>query len=193
MSEFVIKGKNKEYFPHVIYDYGLVEAMRAMLVKQIFIEKSNLLSEKIEKLPAAELGITGHRDDAGKPYELSETQKHMLDVGIAKLNRLEEEFERLKINKKPVMFVVADQNAEADLITDYIKQKVDRKGLIHSFDPYKSRPEHFIEFIELITDTTVLRAILKPGEKPVAQFKTEASKITAREYCNLHGLWSATN
>ncbi|HBD95556.1 MAG: desulfoferrodoxin [Spirochaetes bacterium GWF1_31_7] len=54
-------------------------------------------------------------------------------------------------------------------------------------------PEHFIEFIELITDTTVLRAILKPGEKPVAQFKTEASKITAREYCNLHGLWSATN
>jgi len=130
-TPFVIKGKNKEYFPHVIYDYGLVEAMRAMLVKQIFIEKSNLLSEKIEKLPAAELGITGHRDDAGKPYELSETQKHMLDVGIAKLNRLEEEFERLKINKKPVMFVVADQNAEADLITDYIKQKVDRKGLTY--------------------------------------------------------------
>ncbi len=31
---------------------------------------------------------------------------------------------------------------KADFLTE-----VDRKGLIHSFDPYKSRPEHFIEFI----------------------------------------------
>lgn len=26
--------------------------------------------------------------------------------------------------------------------------EVDRKGLIHAFDPYESRPEHFIEFIQ---------------------------------------------
>ncbi len=127
-TPFVIKGKKKEYFPHVIYDYGLVEAMRAMLVKQIFIEKSNLLSEKIEKLPASEIAVISHRDEAGKPIELSETQKHMVDVGLAKLGRLQEEFVRLKINKKPLMFVVADQNAEADLISEYIKQKTDNNG-----------------------------------------------------------------
>src|SRR3989344_3160259 len=130
-TPFTIKGRKKEYFPHVIYDYGLVEAMRAMLVKQIFIEKSNLLSEKIEKLPPSELDIIGHRDDAGKSIELSETQKHMLDVGLAKLEKLQQEFDTLKINKKPVMFVMGDQNAEADLISEYIKEKIDRNGITY--------------------------------------------------------------
>jgi len=128
-TPFVIKGTRKEYFPHVIYDYGLVEAMRAMLVKQIFIEKSSLLSEKIEKLPPSELDVIGHRDEAGRPLELSETQKHMLDVGLAKLDNLKKEFVRLKIQKKPVMFVIGDQNAEADLIANYIKEKTDGDGL----------------------------------------------------------------
>jgi type III restriction enzyme len=127
-TPFVIKGKRKEFFPHVIYDYGLVEAMRNMLVKQIFIEKSSLLSEKIEKLPPSEIDITGHRDEVGNPLELSETQKHMLDVGLAKLDNLKKEFVRLKIQKKPVMFVIGDQNAEADLIAQYIKNKTDGDG-----------------------------------------------------------------
>ena len=133
-TPFVIQGKKKEYFPHVIYDYGLVEAMRAMLVKQIFIEKSSLLSEKIEKLPASEIEVIGHRDEAGKPVELSATQKHMIDVGLAKLERLHEDFEKLGIKKKPLMFLVADQNAEADLISDYIKEKTDRNGLAYGED-----------------------------------------------------------
>ena len=30
---------------------------------------------------------------------------------------------------------------------------------------------------------------LKPGEKPMAEFKTDANAVVAREYCNLHGLW----
>lgn len=50
--------------------------------------------------------------------------------------------------------------------------------------------EHYIEFIELITEKDTLRAFLKPGDKPEAVFKTEATSIKVREYCNLHGLWS---
>lgn len=125
-TPFSIKGKRKEYFPHIIYDYGLVEAMREMLVKQIFIEKSNILTNKIDNLPDKEkLMITAYRDDANEPIELSEVQKHMIEVGLAKLKKLEEEFKKFKINKKPVMFVMGDQNKEADLITDYIKKKID--------------------------------------------------------------------
>ena len=48
---------------------------------------------------------------------------------------------------------------------------------------------HYIEWIELITEQETLRKYLAPGEKPVAEFKTDAVKVTAREYCNLHGLW----
>ena len=51
--------------------------------------------------------------------------------------------------------------------------------------------DHFIQWIELITETEVLRKHLSPGEKPVAEFKTNSKAIKAREYCNLHGLWAA--
>ena len=50
-------------------------------------------------------------------------------------------------------------------------------------------PEHHIEWIELITDDKIMRKYLKPGDKPMAEFMTEATEVTAREYCNLHGLW----
>lgn len=49
--------------------------------------------------------------------------------------------------------------------------------------------EHYIEWIELIADGQSYRKFLKPGEKPEAFFAIQASTVTAREYCNLHGLW----
>ncbi len=52
-------------------------------------------------------------------------------------------------------------------------------------------PEHHIEWIELITPTGVMRRRLTPEDKPVAVFKTDAEEVTAREFCNLHGLWKA--
>ena len=49
---------------------------------------------------------------------------------------------------------------------------------------------HSIQWIELITENNeVLRKYLEPTEKPVAEFKTDAREVYAREYCNLHGLW----
>ena len=49
--------------------------------------------------------------------------------------------------------------------------------------------EHYIQWIELITENTVLRKYLKPGETPEAVFLTTEKALYAREYCNLHGLW----
>ncbi len=51
--------------------------------------------------------------------------------------------------------------------------------------------KHYIEWIELIADGQVYRQFLKPGDKPEAFFKIEAQNVTAREYCNLHGLWKS--
>lgn len=48
---------------------------------------------------------------------------------------------------------------------------------------------HYIQWIELVTPTGVLRYNLTPQDKPVAEFKTDATEVEAREYCNLHGLW----
>lgn len=51
--------------------------------------------------------------------------------------------------------------------------------------------KHYVNWIELITDGVSNTRSLKPGELPVAEFKTEAVKVKVREYCNLHGLWQA--
>jgi superoxide reductase len=51
--------------------------------------------------------------------------------------------------------------------------------------------EHYIEWIQLITEDEVYTKFLKPGEKPEAEFKTDAENVTAREYCNLHGNWKS--
>ncbi len=50
--------------------------------------------------------------------------------------------------------------------------------------------EHYIQWIELVSENQVLRKYLKPGEAPEAVFFTDATYVTAREYCNLHGHWS---
>ena len=52
--------------------------------------------------------------------------------------------------------------------------------------------KHYIMWIELIAGDYCLRKFLKPGEAPEAEFKCDATNVTAREYCNLHGLWKAT-
>jgi superoxide reductase len=51
--------------------------------------------------------------------------------------------------------------------------------------------KHFIEWIEIIADGKAYRQFLKPGQAPEAVFAVTAQQVTAREYCNLHGLWSA--
>jgi superoxide reductase len=52
---------------------------------------------------------------------------------------------------------------------------------------------HFIEWIELVADGKVYRQQLQPGQAPEATFPVIAKQVTAREYCNLHGHWVASN
>ena len=51
--------------------------------------------------------------------------------------------------------------------------------------------KHYIEWIELIADGKAYRKFLKAGDSPEAEFCIDAATITARAYCNLHGLWKA--
>jgi superoxide reductase len=50
--------------------------------------------------------------------------------------------------------------------------------------------KHYIEWVQVIADDgRTYRRFLKPGDKPEAEFCIDAKEVTAREYCNLHGLW----
>jgi superoxide reductase len=55
--------------------------------------------------------------------------------------------------------------------------------------PHPMEEKHYIEWIEVIADEKAYRQFLKPGDVPEAVFMLDASAITAREYCNLHGVW----
>jgi superoxide reductase len=57
--------------------------------------------------------------------------------------------------------------------------------------PHPMEQAHYIEWIELLADGKAYRQFLQPGEKPEAVFLITAQKVTAREYCNLHGHWKA--
>ncbi len=57
--------------------------------------------------------------------------------------------------------------------------------------PHPMEEKHWIEWIQIIADSKSYRQFLAPGTAPEAVFKIDATKITAREYCNLHGLWKA--
>ena len=52
-------------------------------------------------------------------------------------------------------------------------------------------PEHYIEWIVLVTDKGIQKKLLKPGDEPKAEFALlEGEKVvSAFEFCNLHRLW----
>jgi len=55
--------------------------------------------------------------------------------------------------------------------------------------PHPMEEKHHIEWIELLADGKAYRQFLSPGDAPEAIFGVEASTVTVREHCNIHGLW----
>ena len=50
--------------------------------------------------------------------------------------------------------------------------------------------EHFIQWIALVTEDSVMMQTLAPGQDPKAVFALNGKKAASvYEYCNLHGLW----
>lgn len=57
--------------------------------------------------------------------------------------------------------------------------------------PHPMEEKHHIEWIEIIAEGNAYRHFLAPGDKPEACFPAFSGAVTAREYCNLHGLWAS--
>lgn len=108
----------KQHFPTIIYNYDLVQAQRDILVKQVHLEERETVSGERLK----DMDYKAIRDaQTKKPVALSQGQKLMLAIGLEKLEQIQKEFEEKGIHKKPVLFVVAEENEVADLVYDYLK------------------------------------------------------------------------
>ncbi len=57
--------------------------------------------------------------------------------------------------------------------------------------PHPMEEKHYIEWVEIISGDKIYRRFLSPGEEPEVVFTglEDAGEVSAREYCNLHGLW----
>ncbi len=57
--------------------------------------------------------------------------------------------------------------------------------------PHPMEEKHYIEWIEIIAEEGGYRRFLEPGGAAEAELCAAAEKVTARAYCNIHGLWKA--
>jgi len=129
-TPFYGSAEKKEYFPHIVYDYDLVQAMRAMLVKQIFLEERQSLAGEALKALDVRAERTEADDDhrRGQVIGLSNGQKLLIDIGRKKLEQIASEFRNKGLDKKPVLFVLAENTEVADLVAEHIGDLTDERG-----------------------------------------------------------------
>lgn len=106
------RKKRKLYFPHIVVDFDLKDAMRAGLVKSLVLDKR----KEIGALP---LEFKAERDESGSPV-LSEGQRVMLRAGLYKLRKLEADFATLDPLRKPKMLVVCEDTKVSPLVSEFL-------------------------------------------------------------------------
>ena len=110
--------RTKHYFPHIIVDFALKEAIREGLVKTIAIDKR----KEIASLENEDLDFKAVRD--GKNViDLSEGQRMMLRAGLTKLKILEEEFTKEAENKHPKMLIMCEDTKVSPLVCEFLKSE----------------------------------------------------------------------
>lgn len=59
--------------------------------------------------------------------------------------------------------------------------------------PHPMEENHYIEWIELVAEGKRYKKFLRPSDAPEAEFEISDEIVSAREYCNVHGLWKSEN
>ncbi|MCM8900673.1 desulfoferrodoxin [Caldicoprobacter algeriensis] len=57
--------------------------------------------------------------------------------------------------------------------------------------PHPMIPEHYIEWVAVVSDKTMQRIALTPGQEPKAEVVDTGEEVDVYAYCNIHGLWKA--
>lgn len=106
------RNKHKLYFPHIVVDFDLKQAMRAGLVKSLVLDRR-------KELGALPLEFKAERDEDGNPV-LAAGQRVMLRAGMAKLKKLERDFARLDPVRHPKMLVVCEDTSVSPLVVQFL-------------------------------------------------------------------------
>jgi type III restriction enzyme len=108
------RGKRKVYFPHIVVDFDLNDAMSAGLVKALALDKRR----EVASLP---LDFRAERDEQGHVISLSAGQRTMLRAGLKKLQILEESFLAADSTKHPKLMVVCEDTTVTPHVVEFFK------------------------------------------------------------------------
>lgn len=106
-------------------------------------------------------------------------------AGIGELVCCNEPMELQKANTK---------DAATEKHVPFFQKEDDELMIRVGSTPHPMEEEHYITFIEAISkdEKYVKRKYLHPGDAPELKLKCyDVHNLTAREFCNLHGLWEA--
>ncbi len=110
--------RTKHYFPHIVVDFTLKQAIYAGLVKTIAIDKR----KELASLGNEDLEFKAVRD--GKEVVgLSDGQRLMLRAGLERLKGLEEAFTSVNPDKHPKMLVICEDTKVSPLVEDFLRQE----------------------------------------------------------------------
>ena len=56
--------------------------------------------------------------------------------------------------------------------------------------PHPMLENHYIEWLDVVTEHCVKRHFFLPGDEPRIEMKCDCKIIKVREHCNVHGLWA---
>ena len=107
--------RTKHYFPHLVVDFELVQAIKAGLVKTVAIDKR-------KEIAAIPLDFTADRE-GNEVVSLSSGQREMLRAGIKKLKILEDDFTKLDKTKFPKMLVMCEDTKVVPFVSLFLKQE----------------------------------------------------------------------
>jgi len=107
--------RTRHFFPHIITNFELVNAIRHGLVKTVAIDKR----KEIAALP-----LDFKAEKEGKTITLSEGQRVMLRAGLTKLRILEEGFSKIDASKHPKMLIICEESIHIpDLVNQFLVQE----------------------------------------------------------------------
>lgn len=112
--------KGRRYFPHIVVDFDLKEAMKAGLVKALALDKR----KEIASLP---LDFNAERDAKGKVTGLSHGQRIMIRAGLTKLAMLEQSFQHVDSTKHPKLMIICEDTS----VTGFVEEFLHAEGMAH--------------------------------------------------------------
>ena len=110
--------RTKHYFPHIVVDFSLNEAITQGLVKTIAIDKR----KEIATIESENLDFKAIRE-GNTVVGLSDGQRLMLRAGLEKLRILEEEFTKIDKSKHPKMLIMCEDTKVSPFVCEFLLQE----------------------------------------------------------------------